>query len=112
MIELYDALSSSMGGRELIDSNRYDKEFYQDCMANLYAYLQQHEGEMAMVVRVEGKKVSLPKLVQIQKVYRDKVLLRYKVYDSNGEFRQYLTEFAICSSVYCRQVKILLFGNI
>lgn len=112
MIELYDALATSLGGRLPLDSTKYDREFSYDCLRQIQKFLYEHEGEMAILTKFEGKKILQPRLVQIYQVSPNKALLRYKCYSPDGEFRCYLTETVGCSSIFCRHVQLKVFGSI
>ena len=112
MIELYDALSCSLNRATPLESMKYDKEFGISCLSRIQRFLYEHEGEMALLYKADGKKVSAPKLVHMYQVSKGKVILSYKCYDPEGNFRHHLTESVSCVDIYCRDIQLKVFGNI
>ena len=112
MVELYDVLLSALGGHFPSDAIKYDAQWSKRSLINIQKMMSEHEGEMALWIEVEGRKVLPPKLVEIGKVTDRDAILKYKTYDSRGKFRQYMTKRVDFVSIFCRQSRIKLFGDI
>lgn len=112
MVELYNVLRLALHGYSPLDSMRYEKEYSWQCLRQIQRCLLQHEGEMALFMYKDGKKEIVPRLVQIYQVIPCGIVLRYKCYDPEGHFRQYLTRCVTLTDIFCGDAQLELFGNI
>lgn len=112
MIDFYDAYKCSLNGMTPLDSMKYDKEFGYGCIRRIRQFMIEHQWEYALVTIPDGKKNVLPQLVQLVGIYKYGVELRYKTYDENEDFRQYLHIFASYTDIYCKSVELKVFGGI
>lgn len=107
MIERTPITSKPSTSNRLI---RYTLECCGHQLNTIRATVYSHLGDYALFYR-EEKRDMLPVLVELVRFSPYFVLVRYKTYDPEGRFRQYLYTSILFSALYCGDAKLVFFED-